>query len=306
MRKNHAVADSPYGRLPSALAVQVGDIIQCDLGLRIVTEVNNKTAVAISICGSDRPKDIGLEVSKSRIIERRGEDGLRIFLQHKRAKQEEEKRLALNNPNEEEVMAKGMVKLELGDKLCYSGSSHTVVKVTERRALLEDAAGKQTWDKRVVNEFVFTDCNTSAVYRLNEQERENHLKNFLASRKPLTDPESNQPNGEEESEMKARVKAGKPVKSKKETKSKTDKPTAVKPEANGDDNKLFGHPVAAALRAAGKAGATVEQAQKVVDKYKVVVRSANTIERNLIFGKRQVKGLDIAPLTKEQLAEFGV
>lgn len=214
MRKSHAITDSPYGRLPSALAVELGDIVQCDLGMRIVTEVNPKNAVAIQIIGRDSPRQIEREISKHRIIERRGEQGLKDFLLHKRATQEVE-RLALNNPNEEEVMPKGMVKLEPGDKLCYAGALHTVVAVTERRALMENADGKQTWDKRVVNEFMFTDCNTSAVYRLNEQERKSHLEHFLASRKPSRAQESTQTNGEEK-EMKARVKAGKPVKVKKE------------------------------------------------------------------------------------------
>jgi hypothetical protein len=122
---------------------------------------------------------------------------------------------------ENKVMAKGMVKLEPGDKLCYTGTLHTVIAVTERRALMEDADGKQTWDKRVVNDFMFTDCNTSAVYRLNEQERAKHLEHFLASRKSSPGKESTQSNGTEETEMKARVKSSKPVKSEKSTKAKS-------------------------------------------------------------------------------------
>lgn len=282
----------------------MGDIIQCDLGMRIVTEVTAKAATAIKLVGLDHPKDIGLEVSKSRIIERRGADGLKEFLLRKRALQEEERRLALNNPNEEEVMPKGMVKLEPGDKLCYAGKSHTVVATTERRALMEDADGKQVWDKRVVNEFMFTDCTTSAVYRLNEQERVKHLENFLAARKPSSNQKSTQTNGTEETEMKARVKAGK-VATPKKTKAAKVAAAPKTTEANGE-NLLFGHPVCEALRAAGKAGATVEQAQKVVEKYKIKMRSSATVERNLVFGKREVKGLTIAPLTKAQLAEFGV
>jgi hypothetical protein len=301
MKCNVSIHESPYGRLPSALAAEVGDIVQCDLGMRIVTEVNPKNATVIHITGSDRPRQIEREVSKSRIIERRGEDGLKDFLQHKRAKQEEEKRLALNNPMEEEVMAKGMVKLEAGDKLCYNGEPHTVVAVTERRALMEDADGKQTWDKRIVNEFMFTDCNSGAVYRLNEQERAKHLENFLAARKPSRAKESTQPNGEEKetTEMKARVKAGKPVKSKKET-----KPAAAKPEANGDNNKLFGHPVTVVARTLGAKGATLETVEKVVKAHNIELRSPNTIARNFKFGQQGKYG--VVELTKEQLAEFGV
>jgi len=276
----------------------VGDIVQCDLGMRIVIEVTAKAATAIRLVGSDQPRDIGLEVSKSRIIERRGEDGLKDFLLRKRALQEEEKRLALNNPTENEVMAKGMVKLEPGDKLCYAGKSHTVVATTERRALLEDADGKQVWDKRVVNEFMFTDCNTSAVYRLNEQERAKHLENFLASRKPSSGKESTQPNGTEETkEMKARVKAGKV--SKKQTKKASESNGKA---SSGRKGEWWGFSVNSVLVAAGHKGVTAEQAVRVAKSVSIILDEKKA-KRVLYYGSKHGGG---ASLTAEQLKEFKV
>lgn len=298
MKRNVSIQESAYGRLPSAIAVEVGDIIQCDLGMRIVTEASKDLAVAICITGSDRPRTIEREISKSRIIERRGEDGLKNFLLHKRALQEEERRLAQANPETKDEDMKGKIRLEPGDQLMHGGEERTVVQVTDRRALLESAAGEQVWEKRVVSDFYFERNGT--VLRFDEAERAKHLENFLASRKPKA--AGSEPIGQitdnntetTENDMAKKSKSKKAV-----------KPKAAKAKAatNGKETQpeIMGFRVRAVMRKLGKSGADSEQVAAILKAKRITVPDG-AISNEIKRGKSG-KGA-LAELTKDQVAEL--
>lgn len=277
--------------------LELGDVYQMDRTTVIVCKIGERAVLSRDMANPTKVVPLPVSVPRFLVIAKRGEEGLKNFLAQVLPVKVEPS--TTNPETESEQNVKGMIRLELGDQFKINGAEHTVVEVTDRRALLETDDGVQRWEKRQVQETVFAANGT--IYRPDESVRKKHLEKFLANRKPSG--ASEQPNnGEQETKMKSKAKSKPNNKSAKT--SKTKQPVSEQSGSGDNNGRLFGHSVPSALRAAGKAGATLEQAQKVVAKYNIKVRCDNTIERNLKFGR--TGKLDVAPLTKEQLAEFGV
>ena len=117
------------------MKVQIGDIVQVDGGLVIVSEVEKVLAHCLPLPGFKNLKadvlkhGFSVEQASRNVIERRGEAGLQAF----RDELGKAKSAAKNS----------MVTLELGDALCYHGSRCTVIAAVEDGALLEDADGNE-------------------------------------------------------------------------------------------------------------------------------------------------------------------
>jgi len=184
-----------------------GDTVQLEGGLFMVEAVGSKTADCLPLAGG-KLREHAATIAKNLIIKRGGQAALDEF-----------KAATLVSVLTKPVkLKKGMVRLELGDKLCHGHEQRTVVAVADRTATLGNLDGAEFQENRVVSEFLFTDCQSSAVYRLDESERAAHLKNFLAQRKPPLAGTNNETRGVKETEVMATKKKTKAVKTKVEKK----------------------------------------------------------------------------------------
>ena len=188
-----------------------GDVIQIDGGLVIVTSVKGDKAEVLPVSDfkGRQPhalkNGINAEISRDRLFESRGEEGLAAFIQ---ARSETDKH-------------KGFIKLEPGDQLCHGGELRTVISVTSEDAIIGNLAGQEFSEERWLNEYFFQDCTCHKLVRLNAEQRATNLKQFLQQRKsPL--PEAEECNETEKphiESMKAKTKSKSP-KPAKEPKSK--------------------------------------------------------------------------------------
>lgn len=190
-----------------------GDVVQIDRGPALVIRVtesgatvrrlnsevkavqfaDSRTGEAVAFAPKSDGRDIHIsgQVPKSRLLERRGEEGLTAFLQ------------------KGTTMNKNLVKLELGDRLCYRGSPATVVAVSEKSATVGLMDGREFKEKRVLNDIYFTDCVSNDIHRLDESERAENLKQFLAQRTPPQSESVNNSGDNKQTETTVMAKKGK-------------------------------------------------------------------------------------------------
>ena len=201
-----------YVSRPGEVQLRPGDVVQLDGGLCIVDLVNDCRARCVPI-GKKRVeiksgdktvvvdkrdrtyKSICNCLPKHLVIERRGQEGLEQFMN--------------------EGKDKNMLTLELGDRLCYGAKLVTVVRVYDTKAVIGDLEGNEVVVPRRMNEIYFTDCCTDKMTRLDAQQREANLIQFLAQRKPPL-PEEQQNSGDKGNDgMATRTKGKKGGKGKK-------------------------------------------------------------------------------------------
>ncbi len=157
------------GLLKNQTALQAGDVVLLDGGEHIIESVGVRaSARQLNPKPGQKPqlKSIPTELPRHLVVESRGEAGLRAL---RRAKAERHRA--------------GEIKVEPGDVLCHGGELRTVVSVTETGCVLGNLAGQEFPDTRWLNEFL-CQCPGHPPKRLNEQERADNLKDFLATRKP--------------------------------------------------------------------------------------------------------------------------
>lgn len=131
--------------------------------------------------------------------------------------------------NSTREMKRHLVELEPGDQLCHGGELRTCTQLSTdgKRALLcsltdADEIKATVWEKRVVNDLLFTDCVSSTIHRFDAEQRADNLKRFLARCKGPPPREEPTTGGAEEKETE--------MKTKKEKKAKTPRtPKAAKP-----------------------------------------------------------------------------
>ena len=225
-----------------------------------------------------------------------------------------------SNKNNKAIMK---IKLQLGDEIKYDGKPQMVVWGDDKKARISTTAGETTLINRTIDINYRTTIGDDAA-----------LQNFLTTSALTLEILNNKPPGEEKDESnmsrKATQKAGlkKPVGTNKPiakprgglaaealaAKGSTKEPgtrknTPATPAATdkgrskGKLGKLFEHSVVSVIRAAGKAGATFEQVNKVLAAHKIEASDA-TVKASIRYGKSGT--IDGAELTKAQLAEFGV
>ena len=199
----------------------IGDKVQVDGGVLLIFAVGSKSAEGVFVGQTDKVGSVATPWPKNLILER-GCVG--------------EVPTSEPKPAKVKKLKHGMVALEPGDRMCHGGQVRTVISVTDKTALLGNLDGQEFTEERNVNEFLFTDCKTSAVYRLSEEERAAHLKNFINERKSPPAETENKPSDEKENEVMATKKA-KAVKAATAVKVKVEKkPKAAKLES-GDTTK---------------------------------------------------------------------
>lgn len=275
------------------MKIQIGDVLQVDGGLVIIKEVETVRAFCLPLPGFRNLKaDIfkhgfGVEQASRNVLERRGEAGLAAFL----AEQKQAEKAERNS----------MVRLELGDALCYHGHRCTVVAVVEDGALLQNAAGEEFEEAREVNEFLFQDCSCKghvagrldAAGRAENLRKHNEAMAAVAAEAAADSDGRIVLDGNNDTETKKEPKM-------KANKAKAKEAKAAKPAAKrGSNEKLFGFSATAVLRRFGKEGVTVETATKIFKKLKVEV-SPVTISAWIGNGKRGQWGAP-APLSKDEL-----
>ena len=286
------------------MKVQIGDIVQIDGGLVIVKEVESVRAFCLPLPGFKNQKadvlkhGFGVEQASRNVIERRGQAGLEAFL----AEQKQEKKAKANS----------MVKLELGDALCYHGERCTVIAVVEDGALLSDAAGNEYEEAREVNEFLFADCSCKGhvAGRLDAAGRAENLKQHLVARAAASQAAAangpaatvnNNTETKKEPVMKKAVKAVKTEKQPKQEKPKRAAEQIKEGHATTRANQLFGSSICRVAMTAGAAGVTCKQFMKVLKKYNLTL-AEGTINQNLRIGRAGT--MVGAQLSKDQMAEF--
>lgn len=157
------------GLLKNQTALQAGDVVLLDGGEHIIESVGVRAnARQLNPKPGQKPqlKSIPTELPRNLVVESRGEAGLREL---RRAKAERHRA--------------GEIKVEPGDVLCHGGELRTVVSVTDTGCVLGNLGGQEFPDTRWLNEFL-CQCPGHPPKRLNEQERADNLKNFLATRQP--------------------------------------------------------------------------------------------------------------------------
>lgn len=267
---------------------EIGDVVQIDGGLVIVTAVKGDRAsvAAISDFKGKKPHalehGINPEISKDRLFERRGATGLAMFFKEQNELKTGKK--------------KGLIKLEPGDLLCYEGRLCTVTAVDEKTATLGDLDGNVWQDERWLNQIFFQDCTCHQLFRLDAEARAENLKQFLAQRKsPSPEAETSDTTETPHIETMSTKKSTKKVK-----KANKSRAAAAPVATKARSGEWFGFSTNSVLVAAGAAGIAVEQAVKVATKHKVSV-DEKKFKRVLAYGKAKGGG---AALSAEQLAEF--
>lgn len=196
-----------------------GDELQIDGGVLVVETVGIKSAEGVLKGGDGKLVEVRNPYPKHLVLSRGNKPEVKTSIKATevdfpvRLLASANRSLFIERPRKPKA---GMVRLEPGDQLCHGGEVRTVVEVTDKAATIENDAGQQFKEKRVVNEFLFTDCNTNEVRRLDAAQRAAHLKEFLATRKPPVAGD-NKPSGEQETVMAKKAKVKK-VKTEKKSK----------------------------------------------------------------------------------------
>lgn len=298
---------------------QIGDVVQIDGGLVIVTSIKGDRAniLPVSEFKGRRPhaldNGINVDISRDRLFERRGEAGVATFL----AEQAETK----------SGKHKGKIKAECGDRLCYEGGVCTVFQVTADGCVLGDLDGNVWQDDRWLSEFFFRDCVCHQLVRLNEKERAENLVHFLSQRKsPLPETETSDETETPHIEiMKTEKDAPKNSRAGRHERRAAAKPTPFKTRAdapvpakdasegkdtlkaspapvNGSSKKLFDASIVRVAMTAGAKGATLENVMACIKAHGLDAKES-TVKANMRHGKNGMEG---AKLTTEQLKELGL
>lgn len=211
--------------------------------------------------------------------------------------------------------SKGKATLERGDQLGWNGAWHIVIAVAAASAIIANADKKTTRIPRTVNDYFLKKPRYSVEQRSVLIDRYPEL--FALADNPVDKDETeitaeaqspgSQPvptnQGETESEdgMKTRNNTA-PATSRRRARKPAEPTDVSVGRTSGELGALFGHSVCAVMMAAGKAGATFEQATEVLKKHKLKAADS-TVKQNLRIGKKRDT---VVELTKEQLQEFGV
>jgi hypothetical protein len=279
------------------MLTEIGDVVQIDGGLVIVTSIKGDRAniAPVSEFKGRRPhaldNGINIDISRDRLFERRGEAGLADFLKAQ-AEAKDEKR-------------KGKIKPEPGDILCYQGRVCTVLSVDASGCAIGDLDGNEWRDGRWLSEFFFQDCTCHKLVRLNADERAANLKQFLSQRKsPLLEAETSDEVETQHIETMRATATPQPRTRKRAAKSTakaTAKPAEAKTPKPAAKEKLFGFGTVRVVQAAGKSGVEFEKLKAFLTA-KGFPLSDSTIKQNMNKGKNGIEGMAI--LDKAQLAEI--
>ena len=275
------------------MQVELGDVVQIDGGLVIVTAVKDDRASVAPVSDFNGKNPYALKhginriVTNDRLFERRGCAGLAEFLKE----QGDAARLC----------KKGMITLEPGDCICHGGEWRTVILVGKHDCTLGNLNGDEFTEKRTVNEFYTKECGSHKRVRFDATQRDAHLAEFLRQRKsPLLETET--------SDTTEYTKTGTEMKKPtKKTTTPLSRVTTPKPtsgakgstsERKGKLGQLFGVSVSRAVRGAGAGGVTYDAMAKYLKNEKIEM-SETAIKASLAWG-RAGKG-NPAELTKVQL-----
>jgi len=286
---------------------EIGDVIQIDGGLVIVTSIKGDRAniLPVSEFKGRRPhaldNGINIEISRDRLFERRGEGGLADFL-----KAQAEAKSGKH---------KGKIKTEPGDVLCYQGCVCTVFSADANGCAIGNLDGNVWQDDRWLNEFFFQDCTCHKLVRLNAEERAANLKQFLSQRKsPLPEAETSDAETPHTEIMKTEKDAPKNSRAGRHERRAAAKPTPFKTRADAPvptkdasedkaevKGKVFGLAPVRVVQAAGKAGIAYEKLAAFL-KAKGIALAESTVKQNMNKGKKNIEGM--ATLDESQLAEI--
>lgn len=257
------------------MKLELGDVLQLDGGPVIVAEIKADRARVLPL-GDMRGRSAhalknGIEThcSRDRVLERRGEAGLAVFIADRESDSKHER--------------KGQLKVEPGDRLCYQGAICTVISVSEKSCSIYHPEKKTMFsDERWLNEFFFRDCSCHELIRLTAEEREKNLHDVMAAGLLVS--------GKKSSPKPKPAPAAKPKKELKPAK-----------EVKSRIGVLFGSSICRVAMTAGAAGVTYDQFVKLLKK-KGLSLAESTILQNMRLGQNG-KAVG-AVLTKEQLNEF--
>jgi hypothetical protein len=182
------------------MKLEAGDIIQVDGGNAIVTQVKGDRALIAAIgdlggrSGHALKNGVELEITRNRLVERRGETGLAEFFAERNSNAKHER--------------KGQIKTEPGDRLCYEGAICVVASVTGSKCEIAHPDGRTFTDDRWLNEFFFRDCSCHKLMRLTAEQREANLKELKAVARPKASAKASEKTPKPEKEVGKRAATG--------------------------------------------------------------------------------------------------